>query len=131
MDNYCKDCKHVRTAEELGVVSERTKAGELFCGKHPPQLVDVEPVCLLPFNDGRGYRNMACFEPDDAVFSMLLVEEEAEALAALFEWRADLIRRAAAAGAPKGASVIDLGSLGEKVNGALGYMRERGRWRVR
>ena len=81
MTKFCKNCKHVRTAEELGVVSPATKADELFCGNYPPVtreysvqrpdwdgLPDTqwirgtdEPVCLPPRNDGQGYRNMSCW----------------------------------------------------------------------
>jgi hypothetical protein len=85
MLHFCKTCTHVRTAEELGVVSPITAADELFCGLHPPQageqsvknqnwdgLPDTqwiryknEPICLPPCNDGQGYRNMACWTTKD------------------------------------------------------------------
>jgi len=89
MPNFCKTCKHVRTAEELGVVSPVTAADELFCGLHPPQVgsqsvrqpsqpipggdiqslqwdvYDDQPMRLPPCNDGQGYRNMACWTAKD------------------------------------------------------------------
>lgn len=86
MSNFCKTCKYVRTAEELGVVSPVTKAGELFCGNHPPQVGSQsvkntlptthgfvekwdeytdQPIRLPPVNDGQGYRNMGCWSAPD------------------------------------------------------------------
>ena len=85
MDNYCKTCKHVRTAEELGVASPVTPADELFCGKHPPQIVDVEPVWLPLCNDEQGYRNMSCWEAVDGRVTLSFDEDELAALVEAFE----------------------------------------------
>ena len=114
MPNFCKTCKHVRTAEELGVTSALTTADELFCGLHPPQsgeqaiqnpnwdgLPDTkwirhtnEPICLPPCNDGQGYRNMACWTAKDksSYVTLHYTVDELEALYTLMskapiEWQ--------------------------------------------
>lgn len=145
MGNYCSTCKHVRTAEELGVVSPVTEANELFCGLHPPQTgyqvvrrpaeltidgnvespqwdtYDDQPIRLPPCNEGKGYRGMACWTPDDGTVLFALTLAELEALNRLIEWRGELMRAA-----PSGAMApIDLGTIVERVQGGLGYLRER------
>lgn len=146
MDNYCSTCRHVRTAMRLGCVSEVTGADELFCGLHPPQVGDAtirqetvyntppgilpephyktfraEPVCLPRCNDGKGYRGMACWKPDDDTVLFALTLKELEALKALIELRCELLRVAPAGTAES----LDLSTLIERVNGGLGFLRER------
>lgn len=65
MDYYCKSCKHVRTAGEIGLPREPAGswgAPPLYCGRQMPPVTSNGHVAGLP--PGDGLKNMSCWEAE-------------------------------------------------------------------